>query len=133
MKYAAVLFLLFTLNLQAQDYGDLIEQRKYSAWDFEYHNDYKGAKQDTDLKTGLAIVSIYENKVIVEVKNKYTKSKGIYGKGERITGPNWYGYMLGSNMKLVISRVNTRIYSEPEMYDDEEVYMVEQTFMSPIK
>jgi hypothetical protein len=134
MKYLAIACLIFfTINLQAQDLGALVEQRKYSAWNFDYHDDYSGSKQDTGLKTGVAIVSIYENKVVIEVKSKYSESKGIYGKGERITGPNWYGYELGSDMKLVISRVNTRIYSEPEVYNDEEVYMVEQTFMNPIK
>lgn len=138
------LILLSGTTLLAQDYGALLEQRKYGAYSIEYHEAYDGEKEDSDVymededgekqfmgpKYTNIVVSIYEHKVVVECTGPYSDSKGVYGKGKKLTGPNWYGYEI-SNMQLVISKVNTRIYSELEEIDGEEVFMVEEVFMNP--
>lgn len=146
MKYLTLILIIWSSNLVAQDFGRIIEQKKYSFYSIEYHDDYDGEKEDADVyeeidgekqymgaKYNTLIVTIYENKVKIERKGKYANSKGVYGKGKRIKGPNWYGYELANNMQLVISEVNSRIYSEPEEIDGEEVFMVEEVFMNPIK
>jgi len=145
MKYLTLILILWSSNLVAQDFGKIIEQKKYSYYSVEYHDDYDGEKEDPNIyeendeelqfmesKYTTLIVTIYEYKVKIERKGKYANSKGIYGKGNRINGPNWYGYELANGMQLVISSVNTRIYSEPEEIDGEEVFMVEEVFMNPI-
>ncbi|MFT5645953.1 MAG: hypothetical protein ACI976_000629 [Aureispira sp.] len=142
------LFLLFILlsgtTLIAQDYGTLLEQRTYGAYSIEYHEEYDGKKEDSDIymededgekqfmgpKYTNIVVSIYERKVVIECTGPYSNSRSVYGKGKKLTGPNWYGYEI-SNMQLHISKVNTRIYSELEEVDDEEVFMMEEVFMNP--
>jgi hypothetical protein len=148
MKYliVAIVFLISSNGISAQDYGKFIEQRKYSGYSIEYHDDYDGPKEEEGVymedddgerqfmgpKYTLLTVTVYEYKVVIECKGRYGDAKGVYGKGKRLTGPNWYGYELANEMQLVISKVNARIYSKPEEIDDEEVFMMEEVFMNPI-
>ena len=155
MKYLTFILLFISSNLLAQDYGELIEQRKYSGYSIEYHDDYDGDKsadgyiyQDDDgniydyndgsldfmdFKYNSIVVSIYEKKVLIVCNGEHYDSKSIYGKGDKITGPNWYGYELGGDMRLVISSVNTRIYSNPILIDGKEEFMMIEVFMNPTK
>lgn len=137
--------MILSSNLIAQDLGKVIEQKKYSSYNIKYHHDYDGEKEDAYAyeeidgekrylgpKYTKLIVTIYKYEVKIEKKGKYSNSTGVYGKGKRITGFNWYGYELANGLQLVISEVNTRIYSKKQEIDGEEVFMVEEVFITPI-
>jgi hypothetical protein len=145
MKSLFLLFLLLsTTTLIAQDKGALIEQKEYGTYHIKYHEAYEGEKDEEDIyiedrngeKKFIAfrytkmLVSIYENNIVIHSKGLYSEALSTYGKGEKITGPNWYGYEI-PNVKLVIAKTYTKVYSEPEEIDGEDVFMVEETFTNP--
>ena len=148
MNYLIILLSLISTTLFAQDYGKQLTQYKYSAYGIEYHKDYDGPKEEDAIykedeygekqyvgpKYTSLSVTIYEYKVEIECKGRLGNSaNGVYGKGDKITGPNWYGYELAGDRQLVISKMNARIYSMPEEIDGEEVFMMEEVFMNPVE
>jgi hypothetical protein len=145
MKTLFLLFLLLsTTTLIAQDNGALVEQREYGTYHIKYHEAYQGEKDEEDIfiednngeKKFIAfrytkmVVSIYEHNIVIRSTGRYSEAISTYGKGAKLTGPNWYGYEI-PNVKLVISKTNTKVYSEPEDINGEEVFMVEETFTNP--
>lgn len=146
MKTLFLLFLLLsTTTLIAQeDFGALLEQKEYGTYRIKYHEAYQGEKDEEDIfiedangeKKFIAfrytkmVISIYEHNIVIQSTGRYSEALSHYGKGAKITGPNWYGYEIPS-VKLEIGKTHTRVFSEPEEIDGEEIFMVEELFTNP--
>ena len=146
MNYLLLLLTCWTYQVGAQDYGAVVERREYSAYAVNYHEEYEGERKGADMYVGededrqylgprytQLIVTVYKTKVKIEMRGPHGQSEGVYGRQERLTGPNWYGYQLAGRRQLVFSRVNARVYSGLEEVDGETVYLVEEVFMNPVE